>query len=162
MKMVNSSEALSVFKGSIYMKTVNLELSKQLYMARYKQETEYIWLRNVHTDKEAYLTHSDNFKGTFESEYEGGVHYEEYAAPTADEILELLPVWLVVEVDGTKYNLLLSIMRHIECWSITYGVERLTSHPITGTREDSLADVAAKMYLYLAENQLLKETEQEK
>lgn len=130
------------------MKTVSLELEKLLKEKGFPQETAF-YLINWHQDAS---NEKDELKY---GKPDKDLMYFTYAAPTADEILDLLPDH--IKKDGEFYFIVI-IKTPTE-----YGVRYENSGKIDyigtdgggGILEDSLADAAAKMWLYLKENNLL-------
>lgn len=113
------------------MRTVNLELAKQLKEAGYPQRpVKYYWSEDKPTGEALlrnFLKHSD---------------WEiYYASPTADEILEQLPqtAWETYNLLGGRYVI----------WYRDAQKNRVEFI------EDTLSDAAAKMWLYLKKEGLL-------
>lgn len=113
------------------MKTVNLDLSKQLKEAGYPQKSFFSWSwygnRN-YPDWEVIPKWGNE---------------SEYAAPLADEILEQLPCatqqeWFVISKNPSK-----------EEWVIDWNTKNEMF------KGDTLADAAAKMWLYLKKEGLI-------
>lgn len=121
------------------MKTVSLELSKQLKEAGYPQkDSDFTWS-------------GDKLFPAVK-----GVEFtEDTAAPTADEILDQLPSTIEeVEIDGDNYGMCeLAIWKEEKDYSVNYLDE--DSYPELQETEDVLADAAAKMWLYLKKQKLV-------
>lgn len=78
------------------------------------------------------------------------------AAPTAEEILRRLPVF-IRNAREWEYTLE-TIKMNDESWLVQYRkTSGMTNNVLTGSRKcgSSLANAAASMYVYLAENKLL-------
>lgn len=125
------------------MKTVSLELSKQLKEAGYPQTDDDAfgcYMRDTRLSNESLKFYY------FDPDYVDRPEYELYASPTADEILDQLPskidefVFKVLKGNTGSYCIVYSnnhdVKRHI-CW-----------YP-------NLADACAKMWLYLKKEGLL-------
>lgn len=139
------------------MKTVSLELAKQLKEAGYPQEGYFFWWVNV-TDKSQnpILAH---FQGTQSNEDYLNEHedkYEFFAAPTADEILDRLPKKITV----SEMDYFLDVYHEedvLDEWVVAYNYIRhnlgFKSHH--REMEETIADAAAKMWLYLKKEKLI-------
>ena len=114
------------------MKTVSLELSKQLKEAGYPQETEFCYYRNA--DEYHFLRNP--FEGKMRPFPE-----KTYASPTADEILEQLPEYVMVHRENSGW--------YCEFKTVS---GRKTDIGFFG---DTIADAAAKMWLYLKKEKLI-------
>lgn len=125
------------------MKTVSLELSKQLKEAGYPQNMDWIysWYCSESDCEERELqTRDDNYCESC------GRVVEVILSPTADEILEQLPARLK---DGDE----LEMIKYPEKYVVGYWHE---ADQWSMAEEDiSLADSAAKMWLYLKKEGLL-------
>lgn len=120
------------------MKTVNLQLSKELKEAGYPQEAEkWWWEDNFGLEKNKSRTLRDNKPHNPKN---GWVYF---ASPTADEILEQLPENILYE----HFMPYLLIEKKLSKWTISYTNLEMT--------DISLADAAAKMWLYLKKEGLL-------
>lgn len=124
-------------------KTVTLQTAKKLKEAGFPQKGDY-WWSNVLQDKFDLSSeqtwqcgHGKYFHVDFENEEVN------IAAPTAEEVLELLPR----KIAQREW---IRILRgsHDRLWHITYGHHRKV-------RDESLAEASAKMWLYLKKNNLL-------
>lgn len=128
------------------MKTVNLQLSKQLKEAGFPQESDCKWNlpseMRLHPNREVMKIAGELF----------------VAAPTAEEVMDLLPQKVVVQEREALMEFY-KMEKPLNHYKVCYAFK--VSEPIKFI-DESLADAAAKMYLYLAENHLLTETKQEK
>lgn len=138
------------------MKTVSLELSKELKEAGYPQNTvHHKWHEYDKSDefyigeKDRLFTHAEWEEFTEEYNPSEGSFF---ASPTADEILDLLPK----KIKGTKRGVLHWLQVEIteeNGWSCQYF------NPNFGVihfeESNTLADSCAKMYLYLRKEGLL-------
>jgi hypothetical protein len=134
------------------MKTVSLELSKQLKEAGCPQETHFVW--NIFEDHTLEGGHSEEERASLVThEYASKKPVWKYsddfhASPTADEILDQLPI--KIEVENTYWEL--TIEHHFSgVWGLRYGFEVA----VTGLSNGSLADAAALMWLFLKKEGLL-------
>lgn len=128
------------------MKTVSLELSKELMLAGYPRDTYFYW--DTVGGKNWHIIHIQGDEFTQHC----------IVAPTLDEILDKLPVKLknhcVLQVyrqggDG-KYN--------EKYWHVAYNeLHHICNLPnnMGWTFAETAADAAAKMYLYLKKENLL-------
>ncbi len=139
------------------MKTVSLELSKRLKEAGYPQKDSWwSWMkykpfqikRDKLKDEDQYFLGGEFFKG---------IREDYFASPTADEILDQLPqhiegkgwvrIWTGTSGEsGRGYHLGYSKILSEGGW-VTIESQ--------ADSEDTLADAAAKMWLYLKENELI-------
>ena len=81
---------------------------------------------------------------------DGRTSFVWFAAPTAEEILRRLPLVLDIHAvvdDRPRMRALKIIPSHPNRWKVSY-------ENILDQTEDSLANAAAAMYCYLAENNL--------
>jgi len=139
-------------------KTTSLELSKQLKEARFEQETSFWWCSSLRTDgnKEFYVPLSEVHHATEIEDYD---YRKDYAAPTAEEILERLPAHLGKNED---YQPVLNVSCFDEDkgseihWKVAY-VENEEEGSILHIFGNSLAEAAGKMYLSLKKNKLFAE-----
>lgn len=140
------------------MKLVAFVLAQKLKEKGFPQrESDYMWYdldgklvaENMLYAGERFSEYSDNYKAIC-------------SAPTADEILDLLPVWIKDE-----FTYFFNIQRDDkEHWSIYYEYNNLvvdvvleaegkkTPDKIRGVFKGVLADAAAQMWIYLKENNL--------
>jgi len=143
------------------MKTVSLELAKQLKEKGYPQDItfsgSYFYQGTINEieKEEGYvlLSHREllGFKGAIK-----------ILAPTADEILERLPARITNPSTRNMDRLTFFIRGHAGDDSKQdvrdgFTLEYWTNYnqPLVRIRDDTLADAAAKMWLYLKENDLL-------
>lgn len=132
------------------MKTVNLQLSRTLKELGYGQSeafTSFYWVKIE--DLEGYfLRHRKDI----------GVILDKIASPTADEILGGLPKTLPYETKTETITLYLEIypITNRDEWGMWYKKNSsiYSYHPYE-TEADTLANAAAKLWLYLKENNLL-------
>lgn len=116
------------------MKTVSLELSKQLKEAGYPQEASHYWCWNPNVQPNLAVNDQGHRPET-------GGNDMFCASPTADEILDQLP-----ELKG--WDLLVKL--YSPDWYIVYELWHGDSlYESIGQWDDSLADAAAKMWLYI-------------
>lgn len=133
------------------MKTVSLELSKQLKEAGYPQESYFLW-------KKYRLNGEIKWKLT--NEYPDDMYPADaiFASPTADEVLEKLPS--EIQKDGHFYSIAISKTRINHFW-VDYRY--FSRHKIFHLRDyeyspiESLANAAAKIWLYLKEKGFITE-----
>jgi hypothetical protein len=123
------------------MKTVSLDLSKKLKEAGYPQEGYFVWTllpNDLYSDKPTGYSYQCMPAVAVS---QGGI-----ASPTADEILEQLP-------EGTDFIKTAKVWRGFNEARKDYLFScSVDDHKEFGT---SLADAAAKMWLYLKEQGLL-------
>lgn len=139
------------------MKTVSLELAKQLKEEGFPQETEFYWVKpydinNDYTgdepviDWKEWLEHVEMEKSII------------CAAPTAEEILEKLPDGVFVkEADNDCF---LEIRKNSKV-EYVFEASYMDWKKVIGYREYgiTLAEAAGKMWLYLKENKLIPNQE---
>lgn len=129
------------------MKTVSLELSKELKKAGYPQKGERNWRYNENPN-DAMLV-----EFPFESS-----RFEFCAAPTADEILDILPFDIIGD-EGMRFDLNiyreLNFGRWVVCYWWDEDSRRKSGEKIENIEANTLADAAALMWLYLKEKELL-------
>lgn len=154
------------------MKTVNLELSKKLKEAGFPQETAFYYdaYHLGQTGKDGEKIELVAFK-QIENE-----HFQCFASPTADEILDLLP-WKLNFIKDLEHYLTI-VHAFDDDWDLryrtfaSYGDQEITDfemkhfqgggmRPVTNgqpfwSNGESLADAAAQMWLYLKKSDLLK------
>ncbi len=86
--------------------------------------------------------------------------FEYYAAPTADEILELLPKEIIGD-EGMRFDLNIYADKDTKAWVIAYWWDedsrKSSGMVIQDTCSYSFTNALAEMWLYLKENHLLKE-----
>lgn len=142
------------------MKTVSLELSKQLKEAGYPQD-----VLNNHL----FYMKLEDFDGYYHIARNNTPNnvLDKIASPSADEILDRLP-WMV---EKNKLHYYLNIDRMVDegGYGIEYKIETLVEEVVLRKegkedlfvlhREETkvLADAAAKMWLYLEQHNLLEE-----
>lgn len=130
------------------MKTVNLELSKELKEAGYPQEARFRWYSGIDHLKDEHIYLSES---AFDNLYQPKAIA---ASPTADEILERLPSFFLAEFDGIEYNHQIVIEK--EDSSYLVGAKNLTDGCyMENVVDESLADALAQMWLYLKKEGLL-------
>lgn len=143
------------------MKTVSLELAKQLKEAGYSQETHFKYCGG-HTmyweDQENgkyeecantdLLDPRDEYCHTAELTCEFTI-----AAPTADEILDQLP-WDIK--DGMDRGRLVVEKSPVgKPWKVTYVSDYMGGRFALSNDDDTIADSAAKMWLHLKKEKLI-------
>lgn len=144
------------------MKTVNLELSKQLKEAGFPQESQFKYCGGhmwYHDDPEG----EGEFK---ECEYDGLLGEDEYcegagmtcgyfiASPTADEILDQLPE--SIRVSEMDYHI--EVIRDGDKdWIVNYSfVKHHIGYKVNVSfSANTLADAAARSYIYLKKEGLI-------
>jgi hypothetical protein len=131
------------------MKTVSLELARQLKEAGYPQDTYFEWF-DCHGNFSLEKHISDEFHGDDDKNY--------FAAPVADEIVDVLlreikkkhtAYWLCIE----PANLLEGTPSESKGFAVGYRNNMEWMRPFF--EELSIADAAAKVYLHLEEKRLL-------
>lgn len=133
------------------MKTVSLELAKSLKEKGYPQGGHFWWDFNGIEDIWILVCEME-----LPSDY---IQDSNFYAPTADEILDLLPDYVQFEEHSLPFKL--KIHKELEEYQIVYArhrriiTEKLDYQERGRCFADSLADAAAKMWLYLKENDLL-------
>jgi len=133
------------------MKTVSLELAKALKEAGFSQESDIYWVWS--TDEERYVQRIKNAMLYYASKDLG----LNIAAPTADEILNLLPMEIVGE-DGNIYILVIEKIDTLR-WGIKYITdfpERTENKRLNTEWDMDITNAAAKMWLYLKKESLLE------
>lgn len=135
------------------MRTVSLELARQLKEAGYPQEEQLFYWTNSFNHTQYGLTHavaigSDGFNCYPEWELSDVMVTEGFASPTADEILDQLPEI----INGYKA---IEIGKYADKYVIRY---QLIDNSLLGIRFDDefLVDAAAQCWLYLKKENLLK------
>lgn len=145
-------------------KTVSLETAQKLREAGYPQKDSYFHWSNA--GKESELIHApdgfddarinDHFRPEDVLANKEKHFYVYYSAPTSDEILDELP-WQV-ESGIDRGRLVVEKSFHTQKWKVTY-VDMTTGGRFAQSNEDeSIAESAAKMWLYLKAQGLLKGT----
>lgn len=129
------------------MKIVSLELAKQLKKAGYPITTQFHYRYPVDDlgkkSGEVFIEYNnpDN-----PSCFDAGHDHEPVPAPTADEILDRLP----------KERYYTCVKTNTDRWRVAeFGENGLAEEGKTSFIAESIADAAAKMWLYLKENDLL-------
>jgi hypothetical protein len=141
------------------MKTVNLELSKALKEAGYPQEGYfYLWECVSNSEIEPILMHFQGNEKNKDYLNEDEDKFEYYASPTADEILDRLPEEIEKEkkVHRLRINKYLGddgiVVYEFYYSYVWYDVEDF----LVEVQDDkTIADAAAKMWLYLKKEGLL-------
>lgn len=130
------------------MKTVSLELAKQLKEAGYPQVSTFMWDDNGDLRVGIGQVQRPHFKTAYPNELEIEVN-ECFASPTADEILDQLP-------HSINFDYYLEIYKKQPYWMLSYRKyqEQEAIGNIQGPK-DNLADAAAKLWLYLKKEGLL-------
>lgn len=123
------------------MKTTSLELSKQLLEAGFPQESYFYWFKasKPFTNDEWEWVLITKEKQDLEFQRVG----RSIASPTAEEILERLPVGISIEKERGDYYIRLD------------GDGDIIPGNLSGCRGESLAEAAGKQWLYLKEHNLL-------
>lgn len=119
------------------MKTVSLELSKQLYELGVRVESEFIWHKSAVDEKWMVSQISQLDDGWFDGKE------EIYVAPTSDELGELLPAIFhcgktLFDEKDNQYNCFVSF--------VPDNTMKLVKH---NERADTMADCMAKMLISL-------------
>lgn len=133
------------------MKTVNLELSKQLKSTGFPQDTEHSSFCYYMNNGESALLQCPEGMWPFEN--------KTFASPTADEILDQLPDRIVTD-EGMCFDLNIWSNPSYPRWVVSYwwdeDTRRESGMDNKNISDNSLADALAKMWLYLKNNNLLK------
>jgi hypothetical protein len=127
------------------MKTTSLELSKQLKEAGFPQESTFQY--STWTNKRG-----DQVRLAIV-----GVQtdvFATYAAPTAEEILERLPEFIEGETYFVRLKTYPYTWKGVKGWHVVYA-DLAHQSMFVEESNDSLAEAAGKMWLYLKENNLL-------
>lgn len=131
------------------MKTVSLELTKQLKEAGFPQdpkESYFAW--EIGTDGKPYLEKNIIEKGGDEPSY--------FAAPIADELLESLPNTLNRGSEIPWYLVIRKVIETVDNDEYQIFYERGFNNHIVMEFDENLADALAKMWLYLKKHNYLK------
>jgi len=122
-------------------------LSKKLREIGYPQECVLFWYAPEAFPGKATLSHANNF---------GDMHLcldpDEYAAPTAEEILEKLPNEVTIKVNDIPY--IESLCIKADC-NDEFEVSYIGTGKISSFYDRSLVVLLAKMYIYLKEQKLI-------
>ena len=132
------------------MKTVSLELSKQLKDAGYPQES-YFWWRvyDRTSEKEPHVVS----KGEYERQYREPIRdYIHIASPLADEILDRLPFAVYIKKRTKKREFWFIVERLSHGWWLRYQYGKETIAPVI---ERSITEAAARCWLSLKKENLL-------
>lgn len=147
------------------MKTTSLELSKQLKECGFPQKTDFYWSNEIgntevmFSDK-LHLAYNPNYLD-FIPEYEEHGDFQLIAAPTAEEILEQLPTR---PKDNSHMQLVIWKGSEWTGWNIAYkqmyhDCDRKDKlghqHDTKDDDNNSLAELAGRLYLYLKKEGLL-------
>lgn len=128
-------------------KTTSLELSKQLKEAGFLQDTGWFYIASDTSEGYELYFKCPNNEYWFNPEREAVYHLyisDIIAAPTAEEILERLPI----QIEKIGF---ISILK-FQTWWVGYGQG---SNEYVHKDNEVLAEAAGKMYLYLEKNNLL-------
>ncbi|MGZ3593433.1 MAG: hypothetical protein ACXWOL_16300 [Ktedonobacteraceae bacterium] len=119
------------------MKTISLELAKQLKEAGYPQVTAFYWVITLTQDY-----HLSWYDGELPQVLKE--RNDCYSSPSAEEILDQLP-------EDIKHRGILIIMKSEinKTWKVSYQDVASEEEDIIGFAENFLADAAAKMWLHL-------------
>lgn len=136
--------------------TVSLECAKQLREAGYPQANhEFYWIHSEHGRSRVHRTEEDS-GGRIASRLVVSEPEILYAAPTAEEILARLPEWSEIP-ETMRVEIIHSPLK--PSMALREGANRDGTIKWKVWFEDiSLANAAAAMYCYLAENNLLPKT----
>ena len=125
------------------MKTISLELAKQLNVTGYPQKDSFLYWINSNGKPQV---------ASPQIQLWNDHGYEWYAAPTADEILDQLPPFRKVKKELCEIN----IMRNLAGeWLVRYGNPKYWG--VLRQKDFNLADAGAKMWIYLKEKNLLND-----
>jgi|SRR5882672_5573428 len=133
------------------MKTVTAQLAAKMNNAGWQPKKSTFW----------WVRHDSDFKLYYEGQDIPLPLKEIYAAPTAEETLERLPS--EIQKDGHYYSISISKTKINHFWIDYryYSKYRIFHLKPSDLKADygifSLAEAAGKMYIYLKENNLLKE-----
>lgn len=127
--------------------TVSLEWAQRLKEAGWVQDVCFYWIKHASSPK-PFVVYLPNLQQRDPDTLEIWFH-----APTAEEILRRLPKSLATK-DRTIHRL------SINCnggkrWRIFYGTDVLFDSPVAVDANESLANAAAQMWIYLKTNHLL-------
>lgn len=125
------------------MKTLSLELSKQLQKAGYPQEEHFYW---VHEFEKWWLFNEENLKGKRKT----SLTLWYYAAPTADELLDRLPKGCTVAKSRDEDK-----DKQYMCYMSTSTFKRDKYYMVKNIWGETATEVLAKMWLILKENNLI-------
>lgn len=114
------------------MKTVNLELSKQLKECGYPQEGQFWWKEHDDGVTLDYIKYKDSI-----------------ASPTADEILERFSLFLETPDHGGRGRLVID--KAVSGWTVGY----INDGGRCNHTDKILADAAARLYIYLKKENLI-------
>lgn len=133
------------------MKTVSLELSKQLKEAGYPQEGEFVYLVDKWGLRDNAFWRLEDLSDSDINHFDASKDCNIFSSPTADEILEIIPIPLKA---GANYRPVLSRSPQTGKWEI------ILIHPTNGNdykvfKGESLANAAAVMWLYLKKEGLI-------
>ena len=129
--------------------TVSLEWAKKLKEAGWPQsEPLHYWHRNVGQ----WYVYAKDFSEHDFNMVDGANFPADVAAPTAEEILRRLPYEIMDE--GEAFELVIAPRRH-GGWNVFYTHENGENRCAALEKEDSLANAAAAMWVYLKEHDLL-------
>lgn len=143
------------------MKTVSLELAKQLKSAGFPQESEFWYKKILTSDKLPSLIHLNKVEVELAkiASYKSGLSANYCSSPTADEILDHLPDRIVAD-EAMCFDLNIWSNPSYPRWVVSYwwdeDTRRKSGMDNKNISDNSLADAAAKMWLYLKNNNLLK------
>lgn len=150
------------------MKTVSPELAKALKEKGFPQKTEFYWIKNPIDQKVECIYYQD--KEQLEKDFVAN-RYDLISAPTADEILNSLPIYFDCNSDSHRYHMRIHPNfngekngKEIKYWIIGYKLMEIYGgkwHEKNPFGDENLADAAAKLWLYLKENDLLESTEEQ-
>ncbi len=140
----------------------SLDLAKRLKELNVKQESLFYWIKNMGGE---IITH--NFKRHFTqcpcpTLFESTIKYiddnEIYSAFTVSELVELLPIRIIHENDAYFYSIYPpSLMKNIWlCEYKSYDENRMQKQTRFIKCDETIANVCAKMLIYLLENGLIK------
>ena len=150
------------------MKTVSLEVAKQLKEEGFPQETDFYYWENTVLEKDHGLRHKSQIpKIRKDNRLVNTGVIKFYAALTADEILDLLPdhvrmnklgYWLDIErEDKNTWNVFYE--HNNRAVEIILEKEEKSYLKYIADGKGSLADAAAKAWLYLKKYDLLDQSE---
>jgi len=139
------------------MKTVTLETAKKLREAGFPQETHHKWIEGSNGQGVYFLDCDLRVIASHKG-------WDIVAAPTAEEVLDQLPAWIKMEDDEGQAYLIVEKYEDENNENCNYKVKYESAYaeypePSRLIDEDlwfvTLAEAAAKMWLYLKEHKLI-------
>lgn len=135
------------------MKTVSLSLAKQLKEAGYSNEWSTFYWEDLFDGNAQLVTEKEK------AHYQDGKEIKYWAAPTADEILDRLPWQIKDGID--RGRLVVEKSFFDKRWKVTYVDYGSGGRFAQSNEDENIADSAAKMWLYLKEQNLLEDHDEQ-